>query len=295
MNEWAAADLEAKNGDEVTLEYYVWNDDDGLETRTATFSFRGVVPMTGIGGDRTLTPDYPGISDAADMTSWDPPFPVELKRIRPKDEEYWDAWRAAPKAIVPLAEGQRIWGSRFGQVSSLRLSGRAPINAQDIDPVAAGLSARSVRDAAAAAAQGTTDFGEYFLYFSFFLVVSALLLAYLFFAVGLEQRTREVGLLAAVGFSPAAIRGSFVREGFVLAAIGAIIGAAAAVGYGALIMYGLRTWWVGAVGTTRLELHVAPASLAAGVIGAFAAGLLALWLGVRAMSRRSARALLTGD
>ncbi|MDO8795574.1 MAG: ABC transporter permease [Vicinamibacterales bacterium] len=295
LNEWAAADLAAKLGDEVTLEYYVWADDDGLETRTATLSFRGVVPMTGVGGDRTLTPDYPGISDAADMTSWDPPFPVELKRIRPKDEEYWDAWRAAPKAIVPLAEGQRIWGSRFGNVSSLRLSGRAPIGAQDIDPAVAGVSARSVRDAAAAAAEGTTDFGEYFLYFSFFLVVSALLLAYLFFAVGLEQRTREVGLLAAVGFSPAAIRASFVREGFVLAGIGAIIGAAAAVGYGALIMYGLRTWWVGAVGTTRLELHVAPASLAAGVIGAFAAGLLALWLGVGAMSRRSARALLTGD
>lgn len=295
LNEWAASDLDARIGDQVTLEYFIWNDDDGLETRTATFSFQGVVPMTGLGGDRTLTPDYPGISDATDMTSWDPPFPVELKRIRPKDEEYWDDWRAAPKAIVTLAEGQRIWASRFGQVSALRLSGLPPIGAQDIDPVAAGLSARSVRDAAAAAAEGTTDFGEYFLYFSFFLVVSALLLAYLFFAVGLEQRTREVGLLAAVGFSPAAIRSSFVREGFVLAAIGAIIGAAAAVGYGALIMYGLRTWWVGAVGTTRLELHVAPASLAAGVIGAFAAGMLALWLGVRAMSRRSARALLTGD
>ena len=295
LNEWAAADLGATIGDEVTLEYFIWNDDDGLETRTAAFSFRGVVPMTGLGGDRTLTPDYPGISNAADMTSWDPPFPVELKRIRPKDEDYWDDWRASPKAFVTLTEGQRIWGSRFGQVSSLRLSGREPIRAQDIDPVSAAVSARSVRDAAAAAAEGTTDFGEYFLYFSFFLVVSALLLAYLFFAVGLEQRTREVGLLAAVGFSPAAIRSAFVREGFVLAAIGAAIGAAAAVGYGALIMYGLRTWWVGAVGTTRLELHAAPASLAAGVIGAFAAGMLALWLGVRAMSRRSARALLTGD
>ena len=87
---------------------------------------------------------------------------------------------------------------------------------------------------------------------------------------------------------------SFVK-GSCSPAIGAIIGAAAAVGYGALIMYGLRTWWVGAVGTTRLELHVAPVSLAAGVAGAFAAGMLALWLGVRAMSRRSARALLKGD
>lgn len=295
LNAWAAADLGAKLGDTVTLEYFLWSDADGLTTASAEFTFVGIVPMDGIGGDPTLTPDYPGISDAADMTSWDPPFPVDLKRVRPKDEDYWDRYRAAPKAIVPLSEGQRLWGSRYGKVSSFRLAGGAPIAAQSIDPATAGFTARHVRNDAAAAAQGTTDFGQYFLYFSFFLVVSALLLAYLFFAVGLEQRTTEVGLLASVGFSPAAIRRAFIREGAILAAIGAVIGAVAAVGYGAVIMYGLRTWWIGAVGTTELELHVSPAWLAAGVIGALAAGLSALWFGVRAMSRRSARALLKGE
>src|SRR5204863_2630986 len=123
--------------------------------------------------------------------------------------------------------------SRFGRVSSLRLSGDHPITAQAIDPVAAGFTARHVRADAVIAAQGTTDFGEYFLYFSFFLVVSALLLAYLFFAVGLEQRTTEVGLLSSIGFTPAAIRASFVKEGAALAAIGATAGLFAAVGYGA--------------------------------------------------------------
>lgn len=295
LNEWAANDLAARIGDEVTLEYFLWSDADGLAASSATFTLVGVAPMTGIGGDPTLTPDYPGISDAADMTSWDPPFPVELKRVRRQDEDYWDQHRAAPKAIIPLAEGQRLWGSRYGKISSLRLSGRTPVRAQDIPPASAGFTARAVRGDALAAAQGTTDFGEYFLYFSFFLVVSALLLAYLFFAVGLEQRTREVGLLATAGFAPAAIRRAFVREGAVLAGIGAIIGIAAAIGYAALIMYGLRTWWVGAVGTTRLTLHVAPVWLAAGAVGALAAGVLAIWLGVRKMSHRSARSLLKGE
>jgi ABC-type lipoprotein release transport system permease subunit len=169
------------------------------------------------------------------------------------------------------------------------------VSAQAIDPTAAGFAVRHVRNEAAAASQGTTDFGEYFLYFSFFLVVSALLLAYLFFAVGLEQRTTEIGLLATVGFSPAAIRRAFLNEGAVLAFIGALIGAVAAVGYGAAIMYGLRTWWVGAVGTTELTLHVSPATLAAGVLGALLAGVLAIWLGIRAMTKRSARSLLKGD
>ncbi len=294
LNEWAAQDLRAKVGDTVTLDYFLWSDEQGLQTGSSEFTLAGVLPMSGMGGDPTLTPEYPGISDAADMTSWDPPFPVDLQRVRPQDEDYWDQYRAAPKAFVPLAEAQRLWGSRHGKVSSLRLPGKASIDPQLIDPAVAGFSARHVRDEAAAAAQGTTDFGQYFLYFSFFLVVSALLLAYLFFAVGLEQRTQEIGLLAAVGFSPGAIRRNFINEGAILAGVGAIIGAIAAVGYGAAIMYGLRTWWVGAVGTTELTLHVAPAWLAMGVAGATLAGLAAVWLGVRAMTRRSARSLLKG-
>ncbi|HWI18528.1 MAG TPA: FtsX-like permease family protein [Vicinamibacterales bacterium] len=294
LNEWAASDLQAKPGDKVTLEYFLWSDEDGLSTSRAEFTVAGILPMRDDGADPSLTPDYPGISDAADMTSWDPPFPVELQRIRQKDEDYWDKYRAAPKAIISLEDGQRLWGSRYGNVSSLRLSDSATISPQALDPAGAGLTARIVRDEALAASQGTTDFGQYFLYFSFFLVVSALLLAYLFFAVGLEQRTTEVGILATMGFAVGRIRSAFLREGLILTTIGAIAGSIAAVAYGALIMYGLRTWWVGAVGTRDLGLHVDPAALGAGVAGAFTVGVLALWGGIRSMSRRSARALLKG-
>ncbi|MFM8534149.1 MAG: ABC transporter permease, partial [Acidimicrobiia bacterium] len=80
LNEWAAADLQAKAGDTVTLEYYLWSDEDGLSTSQAAFTVAAVTPMEGDGADPTLTPEYPGISDARDMTSWDPPFPVDLKR-----------------------------------------------------------------------------------------------------------------------------------------------------------------------------------------------------------------------
>ena len=294
LNQWTADDLRARVGDRITLEYLLWSDEDGLTPSSAEFTLAGILPMSGDGADQTLTPDYPGISDAADITSWDPPFPVDLERVRPKDEDYWDRYRAAPKAIISLEDGQRLWGSRYGKVSSVRMSGIASITPNAFDPSTAGFSARMVRRDALAAAQGTTDFGEYFLYFSFFLVISALLLAYLFFAVGLEQRTTEVGVLASMGFSSGKIRALFVREGAILAGIGAVIGIAAAIAYSAFILYGLRTWWIGAVNTTDLTLHVSPLWLATGASGAFVAGLAALWLGIRSMSRRSARSLLTG-
>ncbi len=185
----------------------------------------GVVPMNGIGGDQTLTPDYPGISDAADITSWDPPFPGR-SQARPQEG------RRLLGSIPRRAEGdhlarRRRSGSGARDTARCRRCGcpaaRRSI-AQAIDPVAAAASPRATSaPMRISAAQGTTDFGEYFLYFSFFLVVSALLLAYLFFAVGLEQRThrsrraRRDGLLRRRRSARV-----FIREGAILAAIGAV-------------------------------------------------------------------------
>ncbi len=260
LNEWAAAGSGAKIGDTVTLDYYLWSDEDGLETSSSEFQLAGIVPMDGIGGDQTLTPEYPGISDAADMTSWDPPFPVDLKRVRPKDEDYWDRYRAAPKAIISLADGQRIWGSRYGKVSSLRLSGTrnrqraghrsgrrrvsAPVTSarRRPPPRKAPPTSASTSSTSASSSSSRRCCSR----------ISSSPSAW-------SSGRREIGLLSAVGFSPGAIRRSFLSEGAVLAGIGAVIGTVAAVGYGAAIMYGLRTWWVGAVGTTELTLHVAPA------------------------------------
>jgi ABC-type antimicrobial peptide transport system permease subunit len=153
---------------------------------------------------------------------------------------------------------------------------------------------RAVADEARAAAAGTTDFGEYFLYFSFFLVLSALLIAYLFFALGVEQRAREVGVLAAVGFTAARVRRQLLGEGLVVIVAGVAVGAAGALGYAAVILYGLRTWWIEAVGTTSLRLYPEPLALAAGAAGAAGAAVAAIWIGAGALARRSPRALMAG-
>ena len=127
------------------------------------------------------------------------------------------------------------------------------------------------------------------VYFSFFLVASALVLAALFFRLGVEQRAREVGLLRAVGFSTSHVRRLFVAEGLLLAAIGGALGMAGAVGYGAAMMAGLRTWWSGAVGTTSLTLHVSPISLIAGALGAMLAAVVCIWWTLRGLAGSGAK------
>ena len=205
-------------------------------------------------------------------------FRSTSRRIRPVDEQYWERVshhaegvhpaRGRPAAVAlalrradvdsrrrpPMADRSR----RRASASQARL--RAAI-----DPLALGLAVRDVRADGLAASRGATDFGEYFVYFSFFLVVSALLLASLFFKLGVEQRVREVGPAARrrlrPGRRPAAVPAA---KGCCSRSPAARSAWPARVGYAWLLMLGLRTWWVDAVGTTALTLHVSPASLAGG-------------------------------
>ncbi|MDQ3133985.1 MAG: ABC transporter permease, partial [Acidobacteriota bacterium] len=307
LNEWAANDLGVKPGDEVSLDYYVWLDEGRLATGTHKFRVECVVPMSGsLRADRDLTPEYPGLSESESMADWDPPFPVDLKRIRPQDEDYWKTYRTTPKAFIRLDTAQRLWPSRFGNLTSIRLypaSGQPLAEARaafakslraELDPARAGFSIQAARSEALNAARGATDFGEYFLYFSFFLVASALLLAGLFFKLGIEQRLREIGLLRALGFPAAQVRHLFVGEGALLAVAGSLLGVALALGYGWLIMHGLRTRWVEAVGTRQLSLHAELVPLLAGGAGGVLAALVFIVWSLRALARRSARSLLAG-
>ena len=306
LNEWAVRELKASVGDIVLLEYFRWSDHEGLTTHRAEFAFSGGVPMSGLGGDRTLTPEYPGMTGAAQMGDWDPPFPIDLARIHPRDEQYWDEYRTAPKAFVRYADGRPLWGSRFGDVTSLRLF-VSPDESLDrareevlsrihrsLSSSSAGLAVQPVRAHALAAAQGSTDFGEYFVYFSFFLFVAGLILAALFFRLGVEQRTSEIGLLHALGYTPRVVRRIFLGEGAVLAVVGCVLGVPGGIAFCSVILTGLRTWWIGAVGTDRIVLDVEPTSLVIGAAAGLATALLTTFFSVGALGRSTARALLAG-
>lgn len=307
LNEWAVADLGVTLNDPVEIEFFVWADDEGLRTERETLSFASVVPMSGAGGDRSLTPEYPGLTDAPRMGDWDPPFPVDLSKIRPQDEEYWERHRGAPKAFVDAETARRLWGGGpYGSLTSVRayVPRTSSLDVAEreyiaelrkrITPATVGLVAQPVREQALAASRGATNFGEYFTYFSFFIVVSGLLLAGLFFKLGLEQRAREVGLFYALGFTPGRVRRLLGTEGIALAAVGAAVGMAGAIGFAWVILYGLRTWWVDAVGTTRLELAVTPSAILLGALGGLIAAAVTLLVTLRRLGAASPKDLLSG-
>jgi len=306
LNDWTARDLGVQPGAEVSLDYYIWLSEGELVTRTAQFRLQDVLPLQGPAADSDLAPEYPGITESDSLSDWDPPFPMDLGRIRPKDEAYWRQYKTTPKAFIPLQTGQALWQSRFGRLSSVRFfpaQGSTPETALDsyrqrlrseLDPFQMGFVAYAARAQGLEASRGATDFGDYFLYFSGFLVSSALLLTALFFRLGVEQRLREIGLLQALGFPSARIRTLFFSEGLALATLGSITGIAGAVAYGKFIMWGLGHWWAGAVGTTRLALHLSPGSMFFGIAAGILSALVCIAWTLKSLASRSPRSLLSG-
>ncbi len=304
LNEWAAIDLGAEVGDEIDVSYYIVGPREKLLTRGARFRLKGVVAIKGLAADRGLTPDFPGIHEAADMSEWNAPFPIDLNRIRPKDEVYWDLFRATPKAFVSDGIAQQLWRSRFGDLTAVQI--RTVFGAdlqttqtnfqrrllEKIRPAQVGLVFQPVKANGLAAATGATDFSSLFIGFSLFLIVSAALLVGLLFRLGVEQRSSEIGILLTAGYTISTVRHRFMKEGGLIAGIGGLIGLGGGVLYAGLLMAGLRTWWLAAVGTPFLSLHINPLSLVIGYLTALIVVLFSIGWTVRQLGKVPIPALI---
>ena len=306
LNEWAATDLGAEVGAEINVSYYVVGPREKLLTRGAQFRLKGVVAIKGLAADRGLTPEFPGIHEADDMSEWNAPFPIDLNRIRPKDEVYWDLFRATPKAFVSDRTARQLWRSRFGDLTAVQIRTVLGADLQTtqtnfqrrlldkIRPEQVGLAFQPVKVDGLAAATGSTDFSALFIGFSLFLIASAALLVGLLFRLGVEQRASEIGILLAAGYPTSTVRRRFMKEGGLIAGLGGLVGLGGGVVYAWLLMAGLRTWWLAAVGTPFLALHVNPLSLVLGYLIALVVVLFSIGWTVRQLGKIPVPALIAG-
>ena len=306
LNEWTATDLGAEIGNQIDVSYYIVGPREKLLTRSAQFRLKGIVAIKGLASDQGLTPEFPGIHEAKDMSEWNAPFPIDLSQIRPKDEVYWDLFRATPKAFVSDGAAQQLWRSRFGDLTAVQIRTIMGADLQTIQtnfrrrlldkirPEQVGLVFQPVKADGLAAATGSTDFSFLFIGFSLFLIVSAALLVGLLFRLGVEQRASEIGILLAAGYPISTVRRRFMKEGGLIAGIGCMIGLGGGILYAWLLMAGLRTWWLAAVGTPFLTLHVNPFSLVLGYLIALVVVLFSIGWTVRQFGKVPIPVLVAG-
>ncbi len=303
INAWLADDLgiAAEATDmEITLTYFTVGASRELKTAARTFRLRKVVPIAGPAADRTLTPNFPGLSDSENCRDWDASLPIDFDAIEDEDEAYWKKYKGTPKAFVTLRAGREMWANRFGDLTAVRFSaGRAKGDLAtailaDLDPADVGLAFLPVRDQALAAGAESLDLGQYFLGLSFFLIVAAVMLTGLLFGFGIEQRGEQTGTLLALGFTPRRVRRLLLAEGAALAALGAALGVGGGIAFTRAMLWGLSNMWQGVSAASAITYHAEVSTLIAGAGGAFAAAVAAMWIALRRQARARVRDLLDG-
>jgi ABC-type antimicrobial peptide transport system permease subunit len=304
INRWLADDLGLERGGRLTMTYHLVGSHGELPEEQRTFRVHAVTELTGPADDRGLTPHVPGITDVRTFRDWRQPFKMDLDALTQRDDDYWDEFRATPKAFVTYKTATEMWQSRYGTATSLRMAvdpGDAvalkevrEVIEQGIDLSSLGLSVQPVKQHGVRAASGTTPFSGLFIGFSFFLIGAATILIGLLFRLGIERRVKSTGLMLALGLSPRAVLVLLAGEGLAVTVLGGVVGSAAGIGYAHLMVYGLTHWWVGAVGTSFLEVDVRASSLAAGFAFSSAVALAAIVVSARGLLKLPTRELLAG-
>jgi putative ABC transport system permease protein len=302
INQWLAEDLGARVGDLIDVTYFVMDVGRTLREKQGRFKVVKIVPLEGAARDPSLMPDFPGLADVDNCRDWKPGIPIDLDKIRPEDEQYWDEYRGTPKAFITLEAGQSLWRNRYGSLTAVRYPWRDGLDRQvarylatNIDPATVGLFFQPVRERGLRAGREGTDFGQLFLGLSMFLIGSAIILIGLLFVFGVESRSQQIGLLRAVGWPARRVRLLLLTEGGLVALLGAIAGVGAGLLYTRLMLFGLSTFWSGAVAGAQIRFHATNVTLLAGGLGGLVAALFAIWIALRRDARLSARELMTGN
>lgn len=322
LNSWTAERLEASVGTELRVAYFEPEVENGKEIeRYFSAVVTEIVPITKpskpyfrtreakfdrpptIYNDPDLTPTVPGVTDQESISDWDLPFPLERK-IANEDDQYWKDYRLTPKAFLPLAEGKRLFGSRFGDTTGLRIDAKQVGSQEELKsqidqailPSFAdlGWAIQPLRQHQLDASQGTTPFDGLFLSLSFFVIMAAILLIAMLFRLGLVQRMKQFGTLLALGWTPKLIGKLALGEGLIIASIGVLLGLAGGVVYAKGVLWALRSWWVGAVTVPFLTFHWTPTSLLIGVIAGWLVAAATLAVTVRWLMRVDVQSLLSG-
>jgi putative ABC transport system permease protein len=293
VNTWLVEDLSLKTGDRVELKYFVVGPLRQLEERSVSFIVKKIVPLSEPYEDPSLMPFIPGLSDAGSCRDWHAGVPIDLSRIRDKDEDYWNKWKGTPKAFISLKTAQNLWQNRFGDYTSIRFPDREvtvekieEVFRNNLDPADLGFNIKNVRDEALYAARHGVDFSQLFLGLSFFVLLSAILLTGLLFLLNLTKRSTQAGTLSAIGFSKRLIRNLFLLEGVFIAIIGSLAGLILAVFYNKIILLLLNGLWSDIVRTSMLEMEINPVSLLMGFLISIAIAVITIIISLRRLNSR---------
>ncbi len=275
LSDYSAKRLQAKPGDHIKVTYFTSHDLKTLKTDTVRLQVKAVVPLSELYEDKTLSANFPGLSDVERCTDWDSDLPINMDLITDEDERYWELYRSTPKAIIAYDAVADDWGNAYGNATAIRVDNTEP----DLSGLHAdmfGIQVIHPRSAGLYAAKNGVDFSGLFLALGFFIIVSAMLLMLIPLSEMLFQRRSEIALLKALGYTKKRITRMLWQETAPVVLLSSVAGVIAGLIYTALIMWLLGNVWKGATHTDGFSVYPAAITIVLGFLVGIGLSLLLL-------------------
>lgn len=292
LNDWCAMDLGVLKGDSVEISFFTLGSMQKLEQDSSVFVVEDFFPTEGKVFQRNLMPDFPGLADANSCSEWNTDLPIDLDKIRDKDEKYWDDHKGTPKGIISIEKAKALWSNRYGSATAIRFSSvnsKATVEhelSSIIKPNHLGFTIVPARTTGLKAATNGVDFGELFLSLGFFVILSAIILLVLLYSLNLLSRESEMHTLQSLGIPDRTIMRLFLGESLISISIGSIAGTLLGILFNKVALIGLNTIWQDAVRMSDLVLHITWQSLIIGLASTILVSVVTVYLVLRSRLKR---------
>ena len=307
LSDYSANRINALTGDLIKVSYFVSKDLKTLQTRSVTLRVKKIVPLGELLEDKTLSAEFPGLTDVESCTDWDSDLPINMNLITDEDEKYWELYRNTPKAIMAYNAVAGDWSNDYGIATAIRLGEEIvdlavqdtitqhDIKADDDKQIAIiqmglstpdlsalhaamfGIQLISPRVAGIYAAKNSVDFSGLFLALGCFIIFAAMLLMIVPLSEMLFQRKQEISLLKALGFPQKRIAKIIWRESAPVVFSASVAGIIVGIVYTLLIMWLLGNLWKGATQTDGFLVHLDIVSLITGAMIGFGLSFMILY------------------
>jgi len=263
LSDYAAKRLNVGLGDTVSISYFVSKQFKTLIEDSVFLKVSKIAPLKDLQSDKSLTAEFPGLSNVERCTDWNSDLPINMNLITDEDEDYWRKYKNTPKAIVPYSTLAPQWENAFGSATALFLSDTSRLNDLTYDMF--DIQLIYPRETGLTVAKSGVDFSSLFLSLGCFILISAAMLMMVPLSEMLFRRRDEINLLTATGFSRKRIIRIFLRESVPVVCLSAITGVVVGLIYTYLVLFLLGNVWKGATHTEGFNMFPNVATITVGM------------------------------
>ena len=292
INEWIVEDLNIKDKAEFILDYFITTNNQKLVNSTNTLIVKDIKPISFFTSFKGLIPDFPGLSGKATCNEWDPSIPINLDKVRDKDEEYWNDWGFTPKILITYSKAKDLWSTEQAVATGILIPSTVNFNQLDkkltktLTQSEKGYFIEDYIDRVSTSGNNSINFAELFIGLSFLLIVATVCLLIFIVQIFYTARKDEIFILKATGFSRKKIVRIYLIEILFFTFPGIIMGVCLGLVYNYFLMNGLTTIWYEAARLDTVVMYFSVKNILIGAISSLAINIFAAFCVINKIIRK---------